>query len=763
MSALIKIFKEHWYGVLAPLVLLGLFALIAETKWVYRLENVASDYLLSIKKGQEKEANQELLLVSVDQYSMSQYGGWPWPRNVHGDLLYLLEDYKPSVLAFDVIFSDKRGPNISPEKDYSKEDNTLVDGLQEKMEQGKTVILAGYAQHQKDVQMLQDKMDLGRTRPIQTVSGDIFAIGGNDDVNKVLVPKPTLRTSAYIGFTDTAELEADNVRRFVPMVVRVEDVIYPSLITQILIRHWGLEEEDVELRLGEEIIFRKDDFIKKVPVNERGELRVDYQSKEIFEKISYRKLTEKLYAYHKANLDKIREAKAEAGLAQDEELDASTMASLDLQYIPEEELTLNDRIMLIGITEQGFVEFGGTPYEGSAWPVLTYLSAIDNIFNDNYLKTLGQNYALGGFLVLSVGTLVLLRRRRIYFTLGIPVLCVLGYVGIAMALLFYQNTLMMILWPVLGFSGLHVGAFILRWVEELRSKQELRSVFSSYIAPGVMEQLMKNPDNISLGGSSKPVTVLFSDIRGFTSISERLTEAELVDQLNEYFEKMVECVNQTQGTLHKYIGDAIMASWGDVISRSPVEDARNAVMSALAMREQLIQINQKWKEEGKPPFRIGIGLNHGEVLVGNIGAPQRREFTVIGDAVNLASRLESLTKQFQVEIAIGETVKEKLGDDFLCRPIGNLIVKGKSKPVLVYEVISLKLLANEEAFEWYDRYEEAFNGFIKGDFKKSYELFDKCLKERPRDFCTMEFTTQSRKYSQNPPDSWDGVIKLSEK
>ncbi|NJK92852.1 MAG: DUF309 domain-containing protein [Blastochloris sp.] len=248
-----------------------------------------------------------------------------------------------------------------------------------------------------------------------------------------------------------------------------------------------------------------------------------------------------------------------------------------------------------------------------------------------------------------------------------------------------------------------------------------------------MNQLLKGEENIKLGGVRKPVTILFSDIRGFTSISEALGEEELVVQLNQYFEQMVECVNRYQGTLHKYIGDAVMAVWGDVVSSSPRDDARNAVRCSLAMREQLALLNQRWKSEGRPPFQIGIGLNHGNVLVGNIGATQRREFTVIGDAVNLASRLEGVTKQFHTDFVVGETVQQFLKGEFLVRSVGVLVVKGKTQPVRAYEVLEAfdnpKRLWEEH---WVSLYEEAFNARLTRDFDKASDSGRNVNKPDPR-------------------------------
>jgi len=289
------------------------------------------------------------------------------------------------------------------------------------------------------------------------------------------------------------------------------------------------------------------------------------------------------------------------------------------------------------------------------------------------------------------------------------------------------------------------------------------------LSPEIMDHLLDHTDNLEMGGSERPVTILFSDIRDYTKFSEGLKPAEVVRQLNVYFERMVTCVQQSRGTLHKYIGDAIMAAWGDIADASlgAEKDAQNAVRCALMMRHKLHELNEERKTAGLTPLRIGIGLNHGhDVLVGLIGASSRSEFTVMGDAVNTASRLEGLTKKFKTDLAISESVYDLLGGDFLVRRLGLIVLTGKTKPTVVYEVLAEKadLAQSKLSPEIVSRYEEAFDHFLAHRFAEAETGFLACQKSYPDDYCVNEYLQASREFIVTPPPpDWDGRIVMTTK
>ena len=220
-------------------------------------------------------------------------------------------------------------------------------------------------------------------------------------------------------------------------------------------------------------------------------------------------------------------------------------------------------------------------------------------------------------------------------------------------------------------------------------KNRVRRTLEKYVSRNVVRELLDQPKLYaqSLGGVIKPATILFSDIRGYSSVTARSDPQALVAQLNEYLTAMVECVFRFGGTLDKFIGDAVMAVWGNTRSEGVRNDAANAVRAALAMRQELARLNESWMARGLPPLRIGVAINHGEVVVGNIGSPQRMEFTVIGDAVNVSWRLQELTKELEAELIVGENVMALVIEEFELRPLGKAAIKGVPQPLEIFEIL----------------------------------------------------------------------------
>jgi adenylate cyclase len=223
---------------------------------------------------------------------------------------------------------------------------------------------------------------------------------------------------------------------------------------------------------------------------------------------------------------------------------------------------------------------------------------------------------------------------------------------------------------------------------ESRSKRQFTELFGQYVPPELVDEMAKNPEGYSMDGRKAELTVLFSDIRGFTTISEGLEPDQLATLMNLYLGAMTEVVRDNRGTLDKYIGDAIMAFWG-----APMEDpehAKNAVQTAIKMQQALVELNKTLVQRGWPALKIGVGVNTGIMTVGDMGSPVRKAYTVMGDAVNLGSRLEGITKQYGVGIIVGELTHEKIKKDFIFRELDRVKVKGKVEPVGIYEPLGME-------------------------------------------------------------------------
>jgi adenylate cyclase len=301
-----------------------------------------------------------------------------------------------------------------------------------------------------------------------------------------------------------------------------------------------------------------------------------------------------------------------------------------------------------------------------------------------------------------------------------------------------------------------------RMIFEEREKRKIRKSFSQYLSPGVIALIEKDPQKyIRPGGEMTELTVLFSDIRGFTTISEGLSPDELVRLLNEYLGAMTDILFSTNGTLDKYIGDAIMAFWG---SPYPMEDhAFRACSCAVRMVRGLANLNAKWESEGRKPIAIGIGVNTGPVNVGNMGSDRRLAWTVMGDNVNLASRLEGITKEYQTQIVVSENTYRQVASQFVFRELDKIKVKGKHQPVTIYEL--LDVIAETPKYEaLLMEFDHAMEAYRAQDWREAATRFGQMLGTYPEDGPTRLFLQRSLEFLETAPEAdWDGVYVMKSK
>jgi adenylate cyclase len=327
------------------------------------------------------------------------------------------------------------------------------------------------------------------------------------------------------------------------------------------------------------------------------------------------------------------------------------------------------------------------------------------------------------------------------------------------------NYVIFALAPLVVFNGTNLGGFFYDFVLERREKNRTRRTLERYVSKDVVREVLDNPETYlnALGGVRKPVTILFSDIRGFTTMTEGADASLLVKQLNEYFNDMVHIVFAQQGRLDKFIGDAVMADWGSIVTAGAQEDARRAVATALDMRKYLARLNVNWKQRGITELSFGIGINHGEVIVGNLGSEQKMEVSVIGDAVNLASRLEGLTKEYKLDLLLGESMVPLVQDRFALRSVDSVQVKGKKKPVHVFTVVADKE-AGEQSPAWLMRYEEGVAHYRARRFNDGMAAFADCVRWQPEDYLSQLYLRRCQELVAHPPGpDWDTVFVMKSK
>jgi adenylate cyclase len=575
------------------------------------------------------------------------------------------------------------------------------------------------------------------TLPLPNVKGDPTQIVGS---NLAIFPVRALRQQSLFGFVNDEASLVDHIRHTIPLVVHVGDKVYPSLALQILCQLLDVDSDKVEVDLPNCVVRLKNSSGKNwsIPITPHGEFNINYRNEDRFNKISFGYLLQEL-GYYVANQTPIPK-----------------------------DADIKNKAILVGQTATGLTDLGPTPLQGNSPLVYTHLNVINNVLKNDYLTFVPWYWVVIGWSLVVWPTLLRLKVAPLGEAVLVPLGIIVLYTLIAFGIFAWWSIQIALAWPVLSYVALNFGGVVLRWREEQKGRQQIKQVFSQMLSPEVMGHLLDQPGNIKMGGSKRAVTILFSDIRDYTKFSEGLEEEELVRQLNIYFERMVNCVKECNGTLHKFIGDAIMSVWGDIesVTQGIETDARNAVRSALMMRRRLRELNEERREQGQVPLRIGIGLNHGDVLVGLIGASSRSEFTVMGDAVNTASRLEGMTKEFKTDLAISESVQQLLGDGFLVRRLGLIVLKGKTKPTVVYEVLAEKseIAESKMSTGGVARYEKAFDDFLARRFDQAEAGFAACERDYPDDYCVQNYLKASREFSANPPPpDWDGRIVMTTK
>ena len=426
-----------------------------------------------------------------------------------------------------------------------------------------------------------------------------------------------------------------------------------------------------------------------------------------------------------------------------------------------------DKIVMVGSSAQVMHDVFDTPMSPITSGPSLHLQAMAAAMNHEFLRPTSARtgLALVGMAGLTAWLLVAFLRRPL-LCVATLVLITAAYLGAAR--LYYDGTgLLLLTVPVLSvlvFSGSFSLGFeyALERLEKLRTRRTLER----YVSKNLVREILENPDSYysSLRGVRVPATILFSDLIGFTTLSEKADPEALVSQLNEYLSRMTSVVFRNGGTLDKFIGDAIMAVWGNVRSVGMAQDAKDCVRAALAMRRELRQLNQKWREEGRMGLGMGIGINQGEVIVGNIGSHERMDPTVIGDSVNLASRLEGLTRIYGVDILVGATAAELARDEVHLRSVARVQVKGKSKPVDIFTCVGARdEEVDPEFLKWLDTYEEGLEKFRTRDFTEAKILFSRFLEFYPDDLLAKMYLHRALEYEQTPPDEAWGAVEVFEK
>jgi len=428
-----------------------------------------------------------------------------------------------------------------------------------------------------------------------------------------------------------------------------------------------------------------------------------------------------------------------------------------------------DKIVMIGPSVSEFQDVHPTPV-GNMLGAHLHLNALTAAIHDGLYQRAGSN--LNALLIAAMALAAVLLVGWIRRP-GTALLALLGAFLLFLfgAWLTFEQTSVLVSFfgPLAALTLTGAGGLAFDYSCIYRERLLLRQALERRVSKEVMQEILENPSGYlnQLGGVRKIVTVLFSDLRGFTTLSEKSDPDTLVSQLNQYFDIMVGVIQGDRGMVDKFIGDAIMAVWGSVPDLNRGEGSELAVGAALEMSRELPKLNTRWKREGLPELAMGLGVHCGDAVTGNVGSEKRLELTVIGDAVNLASRLEGVTKMYGVEIVISEVVADDLGEGWIVRPLDKVAVKGRKASVGIFEPLArpgdpeeARAAATRKA----SAFRDAFALYQDRQFTEAADAFDQFLENFPADQPTEKLARRCREFLETPPaEPWDGGVPLDSK
>ena len=698
-------------------VVLSLF--LSQMTTSISLEHDLLDYRFRMRGPLDVSESPIVILAIDDQSDESTAHRWPWPREYFAHVIENLNEAGVKAIGIDVIFeqADING---------SESDDKFAEALRKY----KNVV----------------------------ISGKIEARKGRLDIETLVEPYEKFLKGGAVWGLVSFDLDADGFYRRYLVGQTFNDTVYSSFATEILKIYSGMdrntivENSDDHFQVGRFIIPKYNSY--SALINYVGPARSfkHHSFDSVLDDVDFDLLEE-------FDLDSF-----------DDPGDLEMGIPPGLLYSG----VLKDKVVLIGYTMQELHDEFPTPFletrdaEGRLVQVLTngveiHANALNMILTNNYLSSISYSWQIIIMILLAIVIFIIARFLSTVIGTLASALVAGGYFVIAFMVFAQFNTILEITPALLVILLSFIGHNLYHYVVSQHERRMIHGAFSHYVPEKVVSQILENPDSLQLGGEERVVSILFSDVAGFTSISEKLTPAESVKLLNEYLTEMTDIVLANDGIIDKYEGDAIMAEFG-----VPVHYENHAYMAckaALQMQKKLAYLRTKWEQEGKPMLTARVGINTGEVIVGNMGSKNVFDYTVMGDHVNLGSRLEGANKFYGTYIMISEFTREYIKDDFITRELDLIRVKGKNKPIKVFELMAEKRdRQDENVLQMLKSYNEGLGYYKVQNWDDAIEKFESCLKLVPEDTPSSEYRSRCIEYKFNSPGpEWDGVTVMTEK
>ncbi len=729
------------FGVARAVCLLLLFALIplrlADPRPLEELRLRTFDMFQVLRP--RVQAGYPVVIVDIDEDSLETIGQWPWPRTIVADLVNRITQSGPAAIGFDVVFAepDRMSPAIAEQSFQGLDADTRakLDGLPSNDQ-----ILAAAIKQSRVV-----VGQAGAATPTPRPPGEAalqtgFAVLGPNPARYVVTFPGLLRNVPVIEEAASGrglfsiDPEHDGIIRRVPVIMEAQGALVPSLAMEML--RVVTQSGAILVRVNNAGVQSVAVPGLEVPTDEHGQLWVHFNKHDQARFVSAKDVLQ-----GNVPADRFR-----------------------------------GRLVLIGTSAIGLLDLKTTPVEAAMPGVEVHAQILESVLSKSLL--VNPDYAIGAELSLAVliGLAIIIAAPMLSPTvvvfLGAAVIA--GLIGLSFYLFAENDLLIDFTYPLISSWLIYLVLTFVNYFREQKQRQQIRSAFGFYLSPHMVEQLAASPEKLVLGGEERRMTILFSDVRGFTTISEHYKDDPqgLTRLMNRFLTPLTNAIIERKGTIDKYIGDAIMAFWNAPID-DPDQEA-NACDAALAMQERAGALNAELKREAEAnggrymPLRIGVGLNTGPCVVGNMGSDFRFNYSVLGDTVNFASRLEARTKDYRLPLVIGSRTAEGAQQKFATMEIDLIQVKGKTQPEAVFAVLGRAEVAQDPRCDELRELNEAMLArFRKQDWDGALELIAGCRKAAVGFEVLGLYDMYEERiaaYRAEPPGSdWDGVYEAESK
>lgn len=685
------------------------------------LDNRLRDYLFTIRG--ELPHNQNVVIVDIDETSIKSLGQWPWSRDILAKILENLTLANVGIVGLDIVFAeeDRTSPHkILQDLKIYKKDVPNYDLEFANIVENSPVIL-GY------------QFDLVKKDNVNAKVPQIPAIFIEKDkpqdksylieAYNTILNIPQIQDRAYSsGFFNNIP-DDTGIIRSVPLVISYDDTIYPSLALEVIRVINGTQKVVVQYDENGISNIVLDDI--SIPTDRYGRMLINFRG------------PERSFKY---------------------------ISAIDIYNNSFDKSEIDGKIVLIGTSAAGLFDLRATPFDSIFPGVEVHANIIDNILMQDFIYKAswldGANILI--IFVLSIIIVMLTTYTTFWANPIIFISFSTSYLFLVYNLLFDYGIVLNILFPIATVLIASIMTTLFDYFYNIKKEEAIKAKFASKVSKNVMDDILKNIDKNEFSAKSKEVTIFFSDIRGFTNISEKLDAKELISFLNRYMQPMSEIIIKYQGTIDKFIGDAIMAYWN-----API-DIKNhcdlALKASLEQLEVLEKLNVELQKENLPKIDIGIGLNTGTVIVGEMGSSLRSDYTVIGDTINLGSRVESLCKYYDSKLNISNFTKDKLQEEYIFRFLDLVKVKGKNEPVEIWQVLG-KGEAKESLKEELDLYHKAIEFYKNSDFINALEIFESLENNENKTNKNIYkiYITRCKEFIKTPPKNFDGVYEHTTK